>query len=178
VTWAIPTLATPRLRLRAFQPGDLAPLAAIHADPQVMRYVGDGRAQTREQTWRSMATHLGHWRLRGFGNWAVVERATGRLIGRAGLWQPEGWPGLEVGWALARPCWGRGLATEAARASLDWAFSELGADHVISLIAPANERSRRVAERLGERLEGTTRIRGHEVQVFGIHRPHDGGGDA
>jgi RimJ/RimL family protein N-acetyltransferase len=172
VTWAIPTLATPRLRLRAFQPGDLAPLAAIHADPQVMRYVGDGRAQTREQTWRSMATHLGHWRLRGFGNWAVVERATGRLIGRAGLWQPEGWPGLEVGWLLARDRWGQGLATEAGRAALDYAFGTLGAEHVISVIHPDNAASVRVAEKLGEAFEQAREVNGHPAVVYGITRNH------
>jgi RimJ/RimL family protein N-acetyltransferase len=100
MTTAIPTLTTLRLVLRPFEPGDLAPLAAIHADPQVMRYVGDGRPCTREQTWRSMATHLGHWQLRGYGKWAVVEQATGRLIGRAGLWQPRAGPGWR--WA---GCW-------------------------------------------------------------------------
>jgi hypothetical protein len=96
---------------------------------------------------------LGHWQLRGYGMWALIEQATGRLIGRAGLYNPEGWPGLEAGWLLARDRWGRGFATEAGRAVLTYAFTHLSADHVISLIHPANTASIRVAERLGERLE-------------------------
>ena len=87
-------------------------------------------------------------------------------MGRAGLYFPEGWPGLEVGWTLARSRWGQGLATEAGRAAVDWAFAELDADRVISLIAPDNHRSRRVAERLGASREGRTAILGHDVDVY------------
>src|SRR6476660_8889036 len=120
------------------------------ADLDVVRHLGDGRPLTRAATWRTMALFAGHWDLRGYGQWALVEKTTARMIGRAGLWNPEGWPGLEVGWLLARDRWGHGFATEAARVALDYAFDVVGADHVISVIAPANVRSIRVAERIGE----------------------------
>ncbi len=73
-----------------------------------------------------MAMFVGHWSLRGYGLWAAEERATGEFVGRIGLWNPEGWPGLEVGWLLDCACWGRGLATEGARAALAYAFTTLG----------------------------------------------------
>jgi RimJ/RimL family protein N-acetyltransferase len=118
-----------------------------------------------------MAVHLGHWSLRGYGQWALVERATGEVVGRAGLWEPEGWPGLEVGWLLARRHWGRGFATEGGRAAIAHAFGELGAEHVISVIRPDNTPSIRVAERLGETYERTITLAGAAADVFGIARP-------
>ncbi len=157
--------------LRGPRDGDLDAWAAIHADLEVVRWIGRDRPLAREEAWRELAYLVGHWGLRGFGQWVLEDRDTGELVGRAGLYFPDGWPGLEVGWTLARPRWGQGFATEAGRASLDWAFSELDADRVISLIAPDNHRSRRVAERLGATREGRTAIRGHEVDIYGIDRP-------
>src|SRR5438270_8909308 len=109
-----------------------------------------------------MGMVLGHWQLRGFGLWAVEERETGLLAGRAGCWRPEGWPGLEVGWTLRREFWGRGYATEAARAALGHAFTALRQTHVISLIRPENARSLAVARRLGMCHEGRTDLNGNE----------------
>lgn len=154
----IPELDTERLKLRGLQASDLDGYAAMYADAEVMRFLEDGQPQPRSAAWRSMAVHLGHWTLRGFGQWALVEHATGEFVGRAGLYAPEGWPGVEVGWVLARPHWGRGLATEAARAARDYAFEALGAERVISVIAPGNDRSIRVAERLGERYDRTIEL--------------------
>ena len=134
----------------------------------MVRWIGRERPLSRAEAWRELAYLVGHWELRGYGQWLLEERATGELVGRAGLYFPEGWPGLEVGWTLARSRWGRGLATEAGRAAVDWAFAELGSDRVISLIAPDNHRSRRVAERLGASREGRTAILGHDVDIFGI----------
>ncbi len=162
---------TRRLLLRAPREDDLDAWAALHADFEVMRWLGRDRALDRDEAWRELSYLLGHWELRGFGQWVLERLDTGELVGRAGLYLPEGWPGLEVGWTLARPQWGKGFATEAGHASLDWAFAQLDADHVISLIAPGNERSRRVAERLGETYEGRTRVRGHLVHIYGIDRP-------
>jgi RimJ/RimL family protein N-acetyltransferase len=166
----IPTLETERLRLRAFRDDDLDAFAAIYADAEVMRFIGDGKPADRVGTWRTMCLLLGHWQLRGYGIWAAEEKETGALVGRIGLWNPEGWPGLEVGWLLARSYWGRGLATEGGRRALSWAFDTLGADHVISLIRPDNAASIRVAEKLGERREGTTQIVGDDALVYGIDR--------
>ena len=143
----------------------------MYADPDVMRFMEDGHPVGRDAAWRSMAAHLGHWSLRGFGQWALEARATGEFVGRAGLWQPEGWPGLEVGWILARPHWGQGYATEAGRAAIEYAFGELDAGHVISLIRPENHASVRVAERLGERRERTIELHGATAHVYGVTRP-------
>ena len=165
------TLETDRLILRMFRGDDFEAYAKICADGDVMRYLGEGKPLTRSEAWRQMAMILGHWRLRGYGLWAVEERATGHLIGRIGHFNPEGWPGFELGWVLGKPYWGRGYATEGARRALDYAFAEMGRDHVISLIYPPNTASIRVAERIGETLEGRTQLFGHEVLVYGIHRP-------
>jgi RimJ/RimL family protein N-acetyltransferase len=164
------TLETERLRLRMFRQDDLDAYAAICADPEVMRYLGDGKALGRAEAWRQMAMILGHWSLRGFGLWALEERASGALVGRIGFFQPEGWPGFELGWMLRRESWGKGYATEGTRRALTHAFTEMGRDHVISLIRPANQPSIRVAERLGEMLEGRTELYGQDVLVYGIAR--------
>lgn len=166
----IPHLETGRLLLRGLSPDDFEAYAAMYADPQVMRYLEDGHPLDRAAAWRSMAVHLGHWQLRGYGQWALVERATGQFVGRAGLWRPEGWPGLEVGWVLASPQWGRGLATEAARAAVDHAFGTLGVERVISLIDPDNAPSARVAERVGERYERTLEVQGRVAHLYARDR--------
>jgi RimJ/RimL family protein N-acetyltransferase len=167
----IPELRTERLLLRGLRADDLDAYAAMYADPEVMRFLEDGHPLDRAAAWRSIAVHLGHWSLRGFGQWALVENVSGDLVGRAGLWEPEGWLGLEVGWSLARPHWGHGYATEAGRAALAFAFGELGADHVISVIRPDNHLSVRGAERLGEAYERTVDLNGITVNVYGIRRP-------
>jgi RimJ/RimL family protein N-acetyltransferase len=153
-----------------FRPSDLEAYAEMCADQDVMRYINDGRTLSREETWRDMAVILGHWELRGYGLWAVEERATRNLIGRIGHWNPEGWPGFEIGWMLGRRYWGHGFATEGAKAALKYAFSVLNVPHVISLIHSDNTPSIRVAEKLGERLEGTTEVSKITFQVYGIAR--------
>ena len=164
-------LETDRLQLRQFRDSDLDALARMSSDPEVMRFIGEGKAQDRDDVWRGIAQHLGHWQLRGYGNWAAVDKATGECVGRIGLWNPEGWPGLEVGWLPARSHWGRGLATEGGRAARDWAFATLGADRLISVIHPDNTASIRVAERLGETFERPSEIRGTPVVIYGMSRP-------
>jgi RimJ/RimL family protein N-acetyltransferase len=165
-----PRLTTERLVLRMFRGDDFDAYARIFGNPEVARYLGDGKPLDRLAAWRSLAFVLGHWALRGYGLWAVEEHATGRLVGRVGLLNPEGWPGLEIGWALARDAWGKGYATESARRVLDYAFADLRLHRLISLIYPDNAPSIRVAERLGERLEGRTEMHGSTVLVYGIDR--------
>jgi len=162
------TLETERLVLRMFRESDLDAYAEMCADPEVMRYIG--QPITRAEAWRNLAMVIGHWHLRGYGLWAVEARASGALIGRIGCWRPEGWPGFEVGWMLRRDCWGRGLASEGGRAAMAYAFNERREPHVISVIHPENAASIRVAERLGERLEGRTEVQGVGVRVYGIRR--------
>ena len=166
------TLKTDRLLLRPFCATDIDDYARMCADPEVTRYLGDGRPLSRSDAWRQMAMLVGHWHLKGYGMWAVEERDGGRLIGRIGCHYPEGWPGFEVGWALARQYWGRGYAFEGARAALNHAFTALAQEHVISLIHPANERSIRLAERLGERAEGTTEVHGQPQKEKGATLEH------
>jgi RimJ/RimL family protein N-acetyltransferase len=96
-------LETQRLLLRSFRQADLDDYARLCADSEVMKYIGKGEPLSRADAWRSMAFHLGHWQLQGFGQWAVEWKETGRMIGRIGLFYPEGWPGLEVGWGPDRP---------------------------------------------------------------------------
>ena len=112
----------------------------------------------------------GHWALRGYGMWVAEEVETGRFVGRVGLHYPEGWPGREVGWALAREFWGRGLAYEAARAAIRHAFEELGWQEVISLVHPGNQRSIELALRLGERFQGSVEIRGLPHNLYRLGR--------
>ena len=163
------SLETERLRLRPFREADLEAYAAIVADAQTMTFMGGPRDRVR--AWADIAWCLGHWTLRGYGLWAAEEKASGALVGRIGLLNPEGWPGLEVGWLVARGHWGRGLATEGGRAALAYAFEALGADHVISLIRPDNAASIRVAEKLGEHPEGRIELFGADTLVYGIARP-------
>ena len=163
-------LETSRLKLRMWREEDLDDYAELSADPVVMQYLSPGRVFTRADAWRSMAFFVGHWQLRGYGLWAVEEKASKRMVGRIGFLNPEGWPGFEIGWTLARQSWGKGYAIEGAKAALNYAFTVLDRAHVISLIHPDNERSKRVAERLGEKPEGTARINDIDVLVYGVDR--------
>jgi RimJ/RimL family protein N-acetyltransferase len=165
-----PTLETPRLLLRMLREADLDAYAAMLGDAEVARYLGDGRPLTRPEAWRNLALMVGHWQLRGYGLWGVEERATGELVGRIGLWNPEGWPGLEVGWTLRRASWGRGFATEGARVAVRYGFEVMRLPELISLIRPDNTRSIRVAERLGERFDGTVELLGSVAQVYRLRR--------
>ena len=101
-----------------FRASDFDDYAACVGDADVMRHIGDGKPLDREGAWRSMAALSGHWNLRGYGLWAVEEKASGRLVGRVGYFFPEGWPQEEIGWLFRRDVWGRGYATEAATAAL------------------------------------------------------------
>lgn len=147
---ACPTLTTDRLVLRPFHEDDLDAYHAVIASDEVVAALASGEV-TRADAWQQMASFLGQWELRGHGQWALEERASGRMVGRAGLHHPERdeWPGLEVGWTLAPDAWGRGYATEAGRAALTYAFDVLDAPEVVSVIAPDNTRSQAVARRLG-----------------------------
>ncbi len=167
----IPILETARLRLRAWREEDLDAYAELCADPEVMRYIGSGRPPERDEAWRQIAVFIGHWQLRGYGLWAVERREDGRFLGRVGLWQPEGWPGLENGWMLGRDHWGRGYATEAGAAAEEFAWRQLGAPELISLIQPENHASRRVAERLGMHLDRQDKLGENDVLVYRKRRP-------
>ncbi len=165
----VPRLETPRLLLREWRATDTDAYWEMASDPEVTRYLGG--TMDRYESWRSMALHAGHWTLRGYGKWAVERISDGEFLGRVGLWNPEGWPGLEVGWALARRAWGNGYATEAAAVAIRWAWVVLGAPRLISIIHPENEQSIRVAQRLGMGWLRSDEVRGQTVSIFGLERP-------
>ncbi|MEX5636422.1 GNAT family N-acetyltransferase [Parafrankia sp. FMc2] len=146
VTISIPTLVTDRLVLRCWQPADLAPYAAMNADAETMRYM-DGTIG-RESSDRLVTHLIGHWHLYGFGMWALELRESGEFIGRAGLYGPTGWPGVEAAWSIRRDLWGQGLAVEAGQAAVHFARQHLRIDHLVSIIEPDHRASRRVAEKL------------------------------
>lgn len=149
----------------------------IHQDPAVIKYVLHGTSSGGiTLAWRMVAMMIGHWHLRGYGQWAVVEKANAQVIGRVGLWNPEGWPGIELGWVIRRTRWGNGFATEAALAALQWAWENVATDHIISIIQPGNVASIHVAEKIGEHFECADVMDGTNVHVYGIQRDPNAGG--
>ena len=185
-------LQTKRLILRHFTPDDLDDLAAIYADADVMRFIGDGSVKTREQTAAMMEfafTDNRHaWtpqtlerlpqlaraieRDAHFSLWATVYKPDNRLIGRCGLlaWDLDGRKETEVGYVLAKAYWARGLATEAARAIREYGFEKLGFDRLASVIQPANLASQNVARKNGMRCEKRLEHKGIPIDVYVIDR--------
>jgi RimJ/RimL family protein N-acetyltransferase len=166
-----PVVETARLILRLPTEEDFEGWAAFSADPETMRYLGG--PQSREIAWRTLATMAGCWALRGLGMFSVIERQSGRWIGRVGPWRPEGWPGNEVGWGILREFEGKGYAFEASVAAIDWAFEVLDWESVIHCVPEVNLRSRALAQRLGstcQRLVVLPPPAGTEVWVWGQTR--------
>ncbi len=157
-----PVLETARLQLRPPNAADFEPLCAMMADEVTARFIGG--VQSPPLAWRSLCGIAGHWQLRGYGFFSVIEKATGKWLGRVGPWYPHGWPQPEIGWTLNRESWGKGYATEAAIACMDYAFDTLGWDSVIHLIHADNRGSQAVAGRIGSANTG----REVEVPGFGI----------
>ncbi len=151
-----PTLETERLILRPPIAEDLDGWESFAADPETMRFLGD--LVPRAGAWRALAGVAGSWALHGFGMFAVIEKASGRWVGRVGPWRPEGWPGTEVGWALLSTATGRGYALEATVASMDWAVEVLGWTDIIHTIDPANAPSIALARRIGATNRGPGRL--------------------
>jgi RimJ/RimL family protein N-acetyltransferase len=167
----IPTLETERLRLRPFRSSDIDDYAALNADPDVLHHLGfRDEPWDRARSWRHLAFLMGHWQLGGSGMWAIEQKDTCTFLGVIGFAEPEGWPGFELAWTLARRFWGNGYATEGARAALAHAFEVWRKDRVISLISPRNLASIRVAERIGETLQGRLWHLGREMLCYGIDR--------
>ena len=166
---AAPELETERLRLRQFRDSDFPAYEVWCANPDLMRYLG-GRTFNTIEAWRHMAYILGHWQLRGYGYYALEEKATGRLAGRVGYTDSAGWPAFELGWTLAPEARGKGYAREAARFLLDYAFEHLERPRVVSLIHPDNAPSIRVAEHLGQTVEGKTEVLTMPVLIYAIDR--------
>ena len=159
-----PELETERLRFRQWRETDVDPLHAFYSDPKSQAVYGDG--VSRGDVWRRMAQLIGHWQLRGFGLYALDDKATGELAGYAGLWFPDGWDDVEVGYGIAPRFRGKGYATEAARRARDHGFRELGLARLVSYINPINVTSIRVAEKLGAAPDGEFIMHGKPHVIY------------
>ncbi|MDQ2702388.1 MAG: GNAT family N-acetyltransferase [Pseudomonadota bacterium] len=149
-------LQTPRLLLRIPQAADFDRYAQTLGNEEAARYIG-GHV-SRAAAWRRFLQMPGAWALQGFGMFSVIDKASGLWVGQAGPWRPEGWPGNEIGWTFHPDAWGKGYATEAASAGMDYAFEVLGWDSVIHCIDPQNLASARVAARLGSHNLGPGKL--------------------
>lgn len=164
----IPSIETSRLRLRGWKASDANALAKINSDSDFVKYLGNGETLNASDSWRVLAMFSGHWQLKGFGLWLVEKKDSGEFLGRAGLWEPEGWPGIEIGWGICPRCWGKGYASEAAQAAMEWAFDELKIDSLISIIHPENYASKRVAEKLGETFSHSQVVNQKNRDIYNI----------
>ena len=151
-----PLSVTERLILRPPAAEDFEAAVAFHADPDTMRFLGGPKE--RSEAWRAWCTMAGSWHIEGFGMFSMIERASGRWIGRAGPWRPADWPVAEVGWGVSKEFAGKGFAYEAAGAAIDYAFDQLRWDAVHHVIDPENTASIALAERLGSGKMGPTRM--------------------
>lgn len=149
-------LETERLRLREFRPDDLDPLAAMVADEEQMAFYPHPRGRDEARAW--IERNLALYEQRGFGTWLIEEREPTAFLGYCGIRPIEiaGAQELEIGWHVAKSAWNRGIATEAALATRDLAWSELGLTRLVASIHPRHTASRRVAEKIGMRVETTT----------------------
>jgi RimJ/RimL family protein N-acetyltransferase len=161
-----PPLVTERLLLRPMEPGDEEAFHAIWSARPVLDALGEPGPWSRRATRDRLARKIAHQAAHGFGTWAVCEREGGRLVGEGGLQYLENGPEIEVGWRMAPAVWGRGYATEAARAWLDAGLRELALDRVVAVVEPDNVASRRVAEKAGMTRAGTGRHYGRAVVVY------------
>jgi RimJ/RimL family protein N-acetyltransferase len=166
---AVERLDTPRLQLRPFTPDDVDAIHVVYSDPDVMRWVGSGPMADRAGSERLVESYAGHQQTYGFAFWAVIERASGALIGDAGLHRTVVGE-TELGYTLAKSAWGRGYATEAAGAWLQAAFGELAIDEVIALVEAPNRASVHVLEKVGFRRNGTRVAFGREHLLFRVSR--------
>jgi RimJ/RimL family protein N-acetyltransferase len=162
-------IETARLQLRMFRPDDLEHLAALFLDPDVMKYVGDGRPATRGEAEVALKSIIRHWETQGFGRWAAVDKETQEFVGFGGLRSLFEEP--EVVYHFARAHWGKGLATELAKASLRYGFDENHFDQILAIAKPQNAASIHVMEKLGMHYEKHTSYYNIEVVQYAISRP-------
>lgn len=152
-----PEIETARLRLRQFREDDLDAFADIYSDPDVVRYLGTGAPASKDETAEHLSKLIAnHWAEKRLGRWAVIDKADGRLIGLCGLRLLEGSP--ELVYLLSKSYWGRGLAPEAARACLRYAFEELRLERLVAITRPENTASRRVLDKVGLKYERNARF--------------------
>lgn len=168
-------IETERLILREIDPErDFEAWAKTMADENTVRYLGT-KPMSRAESWRSMAQVMGHWAIRGYGFFSLEHKESGEWVGRVGPWYPEGWPGPEVGWTISPDYLRQGYASEAARASIDYAFNTLGWSRLIHVILEGNEASIALAQKLGSTLigaqQGLPGVTDEKVLIYGQKKP-------
>jgi ribosomal-protein-alanine N-acetyltransferase len=166
----VPTIETARLYLRGFTDADADAFCAMRADADVMRYIGLTGPQTREQSAAWLEKNRRRWSDEGFGMWAVTDKRDGRLLGWCGLSRLEHTQEIELGYGLARGAWGRGLTSEAARASVRYGFEEKSAGTIVAVAMHDNAASRRVMEKVGMRFVRDAFFYGTEVVYYAVAR--------
>lgn len=163
-----PTVTTERLTLRGLSLADADAFARFFASDHSAFYGGPIHS---EESWRKLSMYAGHWTLRGYGPWAITLTETGETIGMAGPWFPEGWPEPEITYFLLEEFGGKGYATEAVRASLDWVFAN-GWTCAMSAVAECNAPSIKIVERLGATAEGLVTIPpNREMRIYRYPTP-------
>lgn len=159
-----PEIETNRLRLRSFRPEDLADLHLVFGDAEVMRYISGGKARSLEETGKGLARTIDGWQSLGFGFWAVTIKGSDKMIGYCGFMFLEGTPEIELAYGLAKPYWGSGFATEAARACLQYGFAEMKLERIVGVVNPGNAASQRVLEKLG--MKYTRDVRHYDADLM------------
>lgn len=158
-------LETERLRFRLWKKSDFPALAAFYEKEENARFVGG--VKKGEIAWRLMATYLGHYQLMGYSYLPMEEKHTGKFVGTVGLWNSDPWPEPELGYWLVPAGQGKGYGVEAGQVVRDFALNKLHLPSLVSYIDPENESSKKLAERLGARYDGTM-----ELLEFGLHEVH------
>ena len=167
-------LVTPRLVLRRWRAEDIASMAAINSDPDVMRFIGDGSVRTLEETRNAVEKWDREWEERGYGLFAVSRTGDPTCIGFTGLtvpeFLPEVLPAVEIGWRLSCTSWGQGLATEAARAALDFGLTRCGLREILSICQVGNDPSERVMQKIGMHHDHDTvePTNGRRLRIYAI----------
>lgn len=177
---SVPVLTTERLMLRGAEASDFEMSAAMWGDPDVVRHIG-GQTRGPQDAWFTLCRMRGMWDLLGFGNWVVCERDTGEFLGEVGLanfmrgLEPDISHLPEAGWAYATHAHGKGYATEALQAVVDWADRVLRAPRIVCIIAPEHIASQRVAAKCGFRFVHMTKYRDSDVQLLERQMPAQNG---
>jgi ribosomal-protein-alanine N-acetyltransferase len=176
-------LETERLLLTRLRIDDLEWLVTMRGDPDVMRYIGGEGAVSREKTVERVDRYLKCWEEHGLGMFGIRFRGEAEAVGWAGLQPLEQTGEIEVGYAFGKPAWGRGLATEAARAAVEWGFGEHGLERIVAVASPENSASRHVMAKLGMTYEGLRFRYGTECvyysitpEAFAAHRAREASG--
>lgn len=171
-------IETARLRLRRPTPDDLDGLAQAWGDPDVTRYLPGRRPRTRERTAEVLQELIRHWDQHGFGFWSLLLKDREAWISYCGLQYLPDSTAVELAYGLAKPYWGQGLTTEAARAGVRYGFEQLGLERIVALAVPENAASTRVMRHVGMRYEKDAHVHGLDVVQYAIardaYRPGDG----